>query len=65
MDTHTKEVTEALRVIRLIRRNPAPQSTQAEKKVLGRLSVDAYIAVIAALEQDTPAGANPCFGGGK
>jgi hypothetical protein len=44
------DAKEALRLIQLIRKYPSSQSPQAEKKVLGKLSVNDYIAVIAALE---------------
>ena len=50
---HQAEVTEALRVIRLIRKYPATQSPQAEKRVLSKLTVDAYIEVIAMLEKES------------
>jgi hypothetical protein len=50
---HQAEVTEALRVIRLIRKYPAQQSPQAEKRVLSKLTIDAYIEVIAMLEKDS------------
>jgi hypothetical protein len=48
--TLSKEAAEALRLIQLIRKHPAPQSGKAEEKVLGRLSVDDYIKVCAALD---------------
>jgi hypothetical protein len=49
---HQAEVNEALRVIRLIRKYPAQQSPQAEKRVLSKLTVDAYLEVIATLDRD-------------
>jgi len=44
--------TEALRRIRLIRKDPAPQSDNAEKRVLANLSVSDYLAVIETLETE-------------
>ena len=47
---HKSEVQEALRVVRLIRKYPAQQSPQAEKRVLSKLTGDAYLEVIATRE---------------
>lgn len=44
------DAKDALRLIQLIRKYPSSQSPQAEKKVLSKLSVNDYIACIAALE---------------
>jgi hypothetical protein len=46
----SRDAREALRLIQLIRKNPSSQSAYAEKKVLGVLGVNDYLAVIAALE---------------
>ncbi len=50
---HKSEVQEALRVVRLIRKYPAQQSPQAEKRVLSKLTVDAYLEVIATLDKES------------
>lgn len=46
----SKDAAEAIRLIQLIRRHPAPQSEKAEEKVLGRLSVADYLAAISELD---------------
>jgi hypothetical protein len=52
MDTTilSPDAKEALRLILLIRKYPSSQSIPAEKKVLGKLSVNNYLTVIASLE---------------
>jgi hypothetical protein len=60
--SHQNEVQEALRLIRLIRKHPAQQSPQAERKVLSRLSVDVYLEVLSILDKEN---ANPDMGGAK
>lgn len=54
--TLSKEASEALRLIHLIRKYPSSQSPHAEKKVLSSLSVNDYLAVIAALDSVSEAG---------
>ena len=46
----SRDAKEALRLIQLIRKYPSSQSAQAEKKVLSKLNINDYLAVIAALE---------------
>jgi len=44
--------TEALRRIRLICKDPAPQPDNAEKRILANLSLSDYLAVIETLETE-------------
>jgi hypothetical protein len=44
--------TEALRIIRALRKYPAPQTPIAERKVLKNLSVQDYTDVVMALENE-------------
>ena len=46
----SNEAAQAFHTILRIRKHPAVQSLQAERKVLGRLHVNDYLTVIEALE---------------